>query len=49
MNKTTKSSFENAKQLFLSNEINNLEIETLIKENLTDNLSLETIFKGIEP
>ena len=28
--------------------INTLEIKTLIKENLTDNLSLETIFKGIE-
>jgi len=28
--------------------INNLEINTLIKENLTDDLSLESIFKGIE-
>ena len=28
--------------------INTLEIKTLIKENLTDNLSLETIFKEIE-
>lgn len=28
--------------------INNLEIKTLIQQNLTDDLSLETIFKGIE-
>lgn len=28
--------------------INTLEIKTLIKDNLTDNLNLETIFKGIE-
>lgn len=28
--------------------INNLEIKTLIKENLTDDLSLEMVFKGIE-
>lgn len=28
--------------------INTLEIKTLISNNLTDNLSLETIFKGIE-
>ena len=28
--------------------INTLEIKTLIENNLTDDLSLETIFKGIE-
>lgn len=28
--------------------INTLEIKTLIKDNLTDNLNLETIFNGIE-
>lgn len=28
--------------------INTLEIKTLIEKNLTDNLSLETFFKGIE-
>lgn len=28
--------------------INNLEIKTLIENNLTDDFSLETIFKGIE-
>ena len=28
--------------------INTLEIKTLIKDNLTDNLNLETIFKDIE-
>ena len=28
--------------------INNLEIKTLIQNNLTEDLSLETIFKGIE-
>ena len=33
---------------FKKSELATLEIKTLIKENLTDNLSLETIFKGIE-
>ena len=28
--------------------INTLEIKTLIENNLTDDLRLETIFKGIE-
>ena len=28
--------------------INTLELKTLIKNNLTDDLSLNTIFKGIE-
>ncbi len=28
--------------------VNNLEIKTLIENNLTDNLSLEKVFKGIE-
>jgi len=28
--------------------INTLEIKTLIENNLTDNFSLESIFKGIE-
>lgn len=28
--------------------INNLELKTLIENNLTDDLSLETVFKGIE-
>lgn len=28
--------------------VNTLELKTLIKNNLTDDLSLNTIFKGIE-
>jgi len=28
--------------------VNNLEIKTLIENNLTDDLSLEMVFKGIE-
>ena len=40
------------KRLYLQaierSHINTLEIKTLIKDNLTDNLNLETIFKGIE-
>ena len=28
--------------------VNTLEIKTLIENNLTDNLSLESVFKGIE-
>ena len=41
-----------AKKLYLQamerSPVNTLELKTLIKNNLTDDLSLNTIFKGIE-
>lgn len=52
MNEIDKLSLENTKRLYLQaterSPINNLEIKTLIRNNLTDDLSLENIFKGLD-
>ena len=48
----SKGNFRFGNSLYLQamerSPINTLEIKTLIENNLTDNFSLESIFKGIE-